>query len=141
MCFSTPMAPLTEMRTEFVSCPFCEIEEKRILLQTENFIVIRDQFPVTLGHTLLIPRRHIPTFFELSLGEKHELIEMVEHVMKMLKSEFSPAGFNIGINDGTAAGQTVKHLHVHLIPRYAGDTKDPRVGIRWVIPGKADYWS
>lgn len=100
-----------------------------------------DGFPLSTGHSLVIPKRHIGSFFEASPDERNALFELLEHAKQSVQDEFHPDGFNIGINDGPAAGQTVPHLHIHLIPRYLGDLADPRGGIRWVIPGKADYWS
>jgi diadenosine tetraphosphate (Ap4A) HIT family hydrolase len=104
-------------------------------------IVIRDGFPISPGHTLIIPKRHIGSFFELEFDERQDLLNLLDTVKKILDVEFQPNGYNIGINDGPAAGQTVPHLHIHLIPRYTDDLPDPRGGVRWVIPDKADYWS
>ena len=103
--------------------------------------MIRDGFPITPGHTLIIPKRHIGSFFELETDERQDLLNLLVAAKKILQEEFKPNGYNIGINDGQAAGQTVPHLHIHLIPRYKGDLPDPRGGVRWVIPDKADYWS
>lgn len=107
----------------------------------DHALVIRDGFPVSPGHTLVIPRRHLASFFDATPAERASLLRLLDVAKARLDREFSPAGYNIGINDGPAAGQTVPHLHVHLIPRYAGDRDDPRGGVRWVIPEKADYWS
>jgi diadenosine tetraphosphate (Ap4A) HIT family hydrolase len=96
-------------------------------------------FPVTDGHTLVVPRKHIASVFDLCDDEQSPLWQLVVAVRKQLLADFKPAGFNIGINDGEAAGQTVLHAHIHVIPRYAGDVVDPRGGIRWVIPEKARY--
>lgn len=104
-------------------------------------IVIRDGFPISRGHTLVIPRRHVGSFFELTTEERYEMLALLDQAKADLDREFNPDGFNIGINDGAAAGQTVPHLHIHLIPRYKGDLEDPRGGVRWIIPEKADYWS
>jgi diadenosine tetraphosphate (Ap4A) HIT family hydrolase len=100
-----------------------------------------DGFPISPGHTLIIPKRHIASLFEATRDEREGLFDQVEQVKAALQEKFKPDGFNIGINDGTAAGQTVMHLHIHLIPRYAGDQPDPRGGVRWIFPDKADYWS
>jgi len=94
---------------------------------------------VSEGHTLIIPYRHVGNYFESSDEEKIEIIEMINNVKLMLDDKYSPDGYNIGINSGKAAGQTVMHLHVHVIPRYAGDVDDPRGGIRGVIPSKKKY--
>ena len=104
-------------------------------------MVFRDGYPITPGHTLIIPKRHIGTFFELQKDEHDALMKLMDVAKQDLDTEFQPDGYNIGINDGAAAGQTVPHLHIHLIPRYQGDQDDPRGGVRWVIPEKAKYWS
>jgi diadenosine tetraphosphate (Ap4A) HIT family hydrolase len=89
----------------------------------------------------VIPERHVGSFFETSAEEKAALFRLLEWCRNDLSARYAPAGFNLGINDGAAAGQTVMHLHIHLIPRYAGDKPDPRGGVRWIFPEKADYWS
>lgn len=124
-----------------MTCPFCSLLEERIRIKNEHGFVIRDGYPISDGHTLIIPRRHISSFFDCSKEEKEALFILLENAKNQIDSEFQPDSYNIGINDGTAAGQTVPHLHIHLIPRYSGDVYDPRGGIRWVIPDKADYWS
>ena len=103
--------------------------------------MIQDAFPVSPGHALLIPHRHVPSFFDLTDDERTDLMDLLGRARAKIQAELSPHGFNIGINDGPAAGQTVMHLHVHLIPRFNGDRPDPRGGVRWVFPEKADYWS
>lgn len=122
------------------SCLFCQLSTDRIVHANDVGVAIRDGFPVSPGHTLVIPRRHVASFFELTDVERNGLFALVFEARTRLVSEFNPDGFNIGINDGTAAGQTVLHLHLHLIPRYTGDQPDPRGGVRWVIPEKAKYW-
>jgi len=104
-------------------------------------MVIQDGFPISPGHTLVIPTQHIGSFFDLGHEERDALFTLLDEAKRRLDKEYHPAGFNIGINDGPAAGQTVPHLHIHLIPRYTGDQEDPRGGIRWIFPAKADYWS
>ena len=123
-----------------VSCPFCALPAERILILADEALVIRDAFPVSPGHTLVIPRRHIGSFFELTDAERACMVELLAQAKAELDLSFQPDGFNIGINDGAAAGQTVPHLHLHLIPRYRGDAPDPRGGVRWVLPAKAKYW-
>ncbi|GGY59438.1 hypothetical protein GCM10007387_47380 [Pseudoduganella albidiflava] len=103
--------------------------------------MIRDGFAISPGHTLVIPRRHIGSFFELEPDERAALFVLLDEQKRQLDKELHPDAYNIGVNDGAAAGQTVPHLHIHLIPRYRGDLTDPRGGVRWIIPDKADYWS
>ena len=108
--------------------------------ESELAVVIRDGFPVSPGHTLIIPKRHVASFFEITDAERTDLMSLLAAARDDLDRLFHPAGYNIGINDGAAAGQTVPHLHIHLIPRYEGDRDDPRGGVRWVLPDKAAYW-
>lgn len=124
-----------------MACPFCGLPAERIIAADAHALVIRDGFPVSCGHTLIIPRRHVGSFFELTTQERTALFTQLDNAKSALDKEFAPDGYNIGINDGKAAGQTVMHLHMHLIPRYVGDRPDPRGGVRWVMPEKADYWS
>jgi len=122
-------------------CPFCALPASRVRLHNDAAVAVRDAYPLTPGHTLVIPRRHVASFFETNEDEKAAMLVLLEQAKHQLQSEFNPAGYNIGINDGPAAGQTVGHLHIHLIPRYLGDRADPRGGVRWIIPERADYWS
>jgi len=122
-------------------CPFCTLPKERVIDSNHHGMVIRDGFPISPGHTLVIPNRHIGSFFELSPEERQSLLDLLDAAKLVLDSELKPDGYNIGINDGPSAGQTVPHLHIHLIPRYNGDQTDPRGGVRWIIPEKADYWS
>lgn len=103
-------------------------------------IALRDAFPVTEGHTLVIPRAHVGSVFDLGPEEQADLWALVARVRADLTRE-GAAAFTIGVNDGRAAGQTMSHAHIHVIPRRPGDHPDPRGGIRWVIPERADYWS
>lgn len=121
-------------------CVFCTLPAQRVIDENAKAIVIRDGYPVSPGHTLLIPKRHTGSFFDLSEQERGDLLVLLDRAKLALDQEFQPQGYNIGINDGVAAGQTVPHLHVHLIPRFAGDLTDPRGGVRWIIPDKARYW-
>jgi diadenosine tetraphosphate (Ap4A) HIT family hydrolase len=122
------------------SCPFCIVERGRILFETEHALALPDGFPVAEGHTLVVPRRHVATLYELSANEQNAVWELVSQVRKQLVTRLAPDGFNIGINDGLAAGQTVMHAHVHIIPRWKGDVPDPRGGIRSVLSAKAAHW-
>ena len=121
-------------------CPFCPIPKDKIIAQDSLTFTIRDTLPVSPGHTLILPKRHIASIFEAAKEEVAALWEALLQARIELLKEFSPDGFNIGINDGLAAGQTILHLHIHLIPRYKGDMQDPRGGIRWIFPEKAVYW-
>jgi diadenosine tetraphosphate (Ap4A) HIT family hydrolase len=127
--------------TEIHGCPFCERPKDRIVAGDAHALGIRDAYAVTAGHTLIIPRRHVGSYFETGAEERNSFLHLLDEAKRQLDRLYRPAGFNIGINDGPAAGETVGHLHIHLIPRYAGDQEDPRGGVRWVIPEKADYWS
>ena len=122
-------------------CPFCQVAAPRILQASSLAIALTDAFPVSRGHCLVIPRRHVRSWFETSEDERREMLRLLDDAREILRRDYGPDGFNIGINEGPAAGQTILHLHVHLIPRYAGDARDPRGGVRWVLPERADYWS
>jgi diadenosine tetraphosphate (Ap4A) HIT family hydrolase len=151
-----------------MSCPFCTLPPERIIAENDLCVAIRDAYPVSEGHTLVIPKRHVETWFEATAEEQAGLMALVDVVRRRLSgaqamarsstssSNFgdqdfaeapvhlnarrrTPNGYNIGINVGEAAGQTVMHLHVHVIPRYLGDVEDPTGGVRGVIPGKANY--
>lgn len=122
-------------------CPFCEIVPERIVSETRSTLTIRDAFPVSPGHTLVIPKRHFGNLFDATPEEVADIWRALQSAANSLIAEYCSDGFNVGINVGVAAGQTVMHLHVHLIPRYAGDQPDPRGGIRRIIPQLADYWS
>jgi diadenosine tetraphosphate (Ap4A) HIT family hydrolase len=121
-------------------CPFCTLPPERIIDSNDLALVIRDGYPVSPGHTLVIPKRHIGSWFEITQAEQQAVLDLLAKAKAVLENEFKPDGYNIGINDGPTAGQTVPHLHMHLIPRYKGDQEDPRGGVRWIIPEKAKYW-
>jgi diadenosine tetraphosphate (Ap4A) HIT family hydrolase len=122
------------------SCPFCTLPPERIIQQNEHTVLILDAYPVSQGHSLIIPKKHVASWFDITATERDSMISLLDLAKEKITSASSPDGFNIGINDGPAAGQTVPHLHMHLIPRYTHDQPDPRGGIRWVIPEKAKYW-
>ncbi|MFH1029383.1 MAG: HIT family protein [Pseudomonadota bacterium] len=126
--------------TNQAACPFCNPDTPGIIMANDHAIALYDGYPVTPGHALIIPRRHIASLFEATGEEQAALLELLAEMRQLLLGEYRPDGFNIGINDGIAAGQTVMHMHIHLIPRYAGDTADPRGGVRWIMPEKAPYW-
>jgi len=121
-------------------CPFCPPYGFDVRQESDLCLALPDRFPISPGHTLIIPRRHVASFFDLSPEEKLDLLAVAESVRAELDLEFEPSGYNIGLNDGAAAGQTVPHVHLHLIPRYAGDQADPRGGVRLIFPDRAKYW-
>lgn len=122
-----------------MNCPFCALPRTRILAEDALTLTVRDGYPVSPGHTLVIPKRHIASLFETTDAERRALWEALRRAREVLDRELRPAGYNLGVNDGDAAGQTVMHLHVHVIPRYAGDVEDPRGGVRHSIPGRGYY--
>lgn len=123
-----------------IDCPFCNFEKAEVLYQNEHAIAFKDRFPVSKGHTLVVPKQHVASFFSLSPEVQQSIWAFVSEIRYHISVELHPDSFNIGINDGWAAGQTISHAHIHVIPRYKGDVNDPKGGIRWVIPKKADYW-
>ena len=123
-----------------MDCPFCTPPRERVVFEAGLGLVLRDLYPVSPGHTLVVPKRHVGSWFDASAEEQATLLRLLRLAKVDLDHTFGPAGYNVGINDGAAAGQTVPHLHVHLIPRYAGDRDDPRGGVRWVLPERAAYW-
>lgn len=126
--------------TSVPECPFCEMPGNAIASENELVYAIRDAFPVTPVHTLVIPKRHVPSYFELTPAEMEACHRLLEGEKAAIEREDpSVEGFNIGANDGEVAGQTVFHCHIHLIPRRTGDVVDPTGGVRNVIPGKAAY--
>jgi diadenosine tetraphosphate (Ap4A) HIT family hydrolase len=122
-----------------VTSPFLALPESAHVAANALAFAVRDAFPVSPGHTLVVPRRLVATWFDATRAEQHALLDLVEVVRRALDAERQPDGYNVGFNAGIAAGQTVLHLHVHVIPRYAGDVPDPRGGVRHVIPGKGNY--
>lgn len=114
-----------------MQCPFCAIESGReIILETDFSFCIFDKYPVSLGHMLIIPKKHSTNYLDNTYEEKNDLWLLVERAVELIKNKYKPDGFNIGININEAAGQTVYHTHIHLIPRYWGDVDKPRGGIR-----------
>lgn len=124
-----------------MTCPFCTLPPERIVEENDHAVWIYDGFPVSPGHCLIIPKQHVGSFFEVSAEERIAMLALLDKAKVVIEEKYQPDAFNIGINDGPAAGQTVPHLHLHLIPRYEGDVSDARGGVRWVIPAKADYWT
>ena len=123
-----------------MDCPFCTLPPTRIVEENDYAVLIRDAYPVSVSHSLVIPKRHIGSWFEASAQERTAMLALLDLAKARIDQEHQPDSYNIGINDGPAAGQTVPHLHMHLIPRYNGDVPDPRGGVRWVIADKAKYW-
>lgn len=119
-------------------CIFCE-PEREILAQNARAIAVLDSFPVSPGHALVLPRRHVATIWDLDPDEYADCFTLARDLRPILESRFSPDGFNIGANCGEAAGQSVWHAHIHVIPRFKGDTPNPRGGVRRVIPLKGNY--
>lgn len=120
-----------------MSCPFCEINE--YAMENDLFFVIRDRYPVSPGHSLVIPKRHAVTYFDLTEQEKESAWDLVDTFKSGLEIDYKANSFNVGFNAGKIAGQTVMHCHIHVIPRYEGDMTDPRGGVRGVIPEKQKY--
>ena len=118
-------------------CPFCQPAE--VLLENELAFAIRDRYPASPGHLLILPRRHVADWFDTTPDERHAMFDLANMAKARLAAEFRPDGYNLGINVGEAAGQTVFHVHLHLIPRYRGDVAAPRGGVRGVIPDKQNY--
>ena len=122
------------------SCPFCSLDTEHLLEFDEHAMAFRDGYPVTELHTLIIPKRHMATYFELSEDERKSIHTLLESQRaKIIAEDSSVGGFNIGWNCGEAAGQTIFHAHVHLIPRRQGDVENHRGGVRHLIPGKGHY--
>lgn len=123
-----------------IDCPFCRRQHLSTLIESDFALAMPDGYPTAEGHTLVIPKRHVASVFDLPEDEQAAIWRLVGEVRKRLVEQYRPDGFNVGLNDGSAAGQTVMHARVHVIPRRNGDVTDPRGGVRWVIPDKAAYW-
>jgi diadenosine tetraphosphate (Ap4A) HIT family hydrolase len=125
-----------------MNCPFCAlVSAGDVLVDGGAMVAIADAYPLSPGHALILPRRHEPDFFALRAREIRALARVVAEVRALVIARYRPAGFNLGVNVGAVAGQTVDHAHLHVIPRYEGDVSEPRGGIRWIIPSRAVYWS
>lgn len=118
-------------------CIFCKMKD--YILENELAYAIYDKYPVGKGHMLFIPKRHVKDFFDITKEEREAIFELIDEGKKLLDKKYSPDSYNVGINCGEHAGQTIMHVHVHLIPRYIGDMKDPTGGVRGVIPEKMKY--
>jgi diadenosine tetraphosphate (Ap4A) HIT family hydrolase len=113
--------------------------EERVLEANASAFVVLDAFPVARGHCLVVSRRHVADIFDLTPTEITDILRLVLSARRRIDGEHRPGGFNVGVNVASAAGQTIMHAHVHVIPRYPGDSADPTGGVRGVIPGKARY--
>lgn len=123
-----------------ISCPFCILESNRdIVIENEKAFAIFDKFPVSNGHLLIISKLHCYSYFDLDIEMQNACWDLVNQGKQLLEKKYSPEGFNIGVNIKESAGQTVPHVHIHLIPRYAGDVSNPKGGVRGVIPSKKEY--
>lgn len=119
------------------NCVFCQMKE--VILEDELALAFFDKYPVNKGHMLVIPKRHVEQYFDLTERERTAIDQLLFEGKKLLDEQYKPDGYNIGINCGEVAGQTIFHVHVHLIPRFKGDMDDPRGGVRGVIPEKRIY--
>lgn len=127
-------------KTENLDCPFCNPDsERELIVESATAYAIFDKFPVNRGHALIIPKRHCADYFELTFKEQAACVFMLNKVKELVSATFNPDGFNVGINVGEHGGQTINHVHIHLIPRYKGDVEDPRGGVRGVIMDKQKY--
>jgi diadenosine tetraphosphate (Ap4A) HIT family hydrolase len=122
-------------------CPFCEISADRLLLSSEAAVAFLDAYPISDGHALVVPKRHVSSMYELTATDQQELWDMVSKVRDLLIEHYDVHSFNIGLNDGLEAGQTIEHAHIDVIPRRPGDVDSPKGGVRWIIAEKADYWT
>ncbi len=126
--------------TNHTQCPFCNLQlPEEVIGENATFVAKYDRYPVSQGHVLLIPKRHTESFFEMTDEELHDFSRLLREARRTILAKYSPDGFNIGINDGSAAGQTIPHLHIHLIPRYQGDVEHPEGGVRKLIPNLISY--
>ena len=120
-----------------MECPFCNPGE--VVIKNDLAYAIYDKYPVSPGHILIITHRHVESYFDTLKEEREAIDSLVEKCKELIDGKHSPDGYNIGVNCGSTAGQTIFHVHVHLIPRYSGDMEDPRGGVRGVIPEKMKY--
>lgn len=122
-------------------CHFCGIPPERVMASGDLAFAVADEFPVTPGHALVCPKRHIASLFEANDAEVAAMFGLLRAIRANLADAPNPPdGFTVGVNDGEAAGQTIPHLHIHIIPRRTGDCPDPRGGLRRIFPGKAEWW-
>lgn len=127
------------METINEKCPFCNMPNENIIIQNKHCYAIFDKYPVNKGHMLIIPFRHFDNYFDATKEEKVSILDLIDEAKEFLDKKFKPDGYNIGVNIGKYAGQTIFHVHIHLIPRYKGDMENPKGGVRGVIPDKMAY--
>ncbi len=123
-------------------CFFCDVknfDDNQIIIENDFFISRYDNFPISLGHCEIFPKKHIVSFFDFNSEQLKSAFDLIKETKKILDEKFNPDAYNIGINEGETAGRTQNHVHIHLIPRFKGDVKNPRGGVRNIIPKKADY--
>ena len=123
--------------SQYQDCPFCGKPE--IIIENELAFAHYDSYPVNAGHCLIIPRRHVAEYFQATAEEKASIWALVDEMKIIIDQEYKPDGYNVGVNIGETAGQSVPHMHIHMIPRYRGDVENPRGGVRGVIPHKQKY--
>ncbi len=124
---------------EPLKCIFCNPDNSCILIQNHHAYARYDGFPVNPGHVLIIPYRHISSLFEMTAEEREDVWKLLNEIKEIVETQYHPDGFNVGVNIGKAAGQSVFHVHIHVIPRYEGDMENPKGGVRGVIPAKRLY--
>jgi len=124
-----------------MDCVFCNIikDKNEIILENDLAVAFFDSFPVSQGHTLIIPKRHAETYFDLTSEEIKAIFDLSKEVKNLLDNRYKPDGYNIGFNAGVVAGQSVMHCHMHVIPRYKGDQENPRGGIRKIVKNLKNY--
>jgi len=125
-----------------MSCVFCERLEHpdQLIAQNDLAAAFYDSFPISPGHTLIISKLHETDFLALATSTQSAIFSLISKVREVIEKEMCPHGYNLGVNVGKAAGQTISHAHFHVIPRYEGDVPNPKGGIRWIIPDKTEYW-
>ncbi|MCC3145139.1 HIT family protein [Halanaerobium sp. Z-7514] len=122
-----------------MGCIFCEYNKSDYIVENELAFAIYDNFPVNKGHILVIPKRHFSSYFEAETAEIEAIFELTKKCKNILDENYNPDGYNIGVNINYAGGQTIMHLHQHIIPRYKGDVENPRGGIRKLMPNLVEY--
>jgi len=127
------------MTKECLFCDYSNAERNHILVENDLAYARWDNYAVSKGHAEIVPKRHVESFFDLTDDELSSVYQLAKEAKAQIASLFSPDAYNIGVNDGEAAGRTIHHLHIHIIPRYTGDVENPRGGVRHIIPGKGNY--